>query len=234
MEVMLAAMLFLGLLLPLCAQTEDQAPVDVTPEGTESFHWRSALIQSGIFLGVQHTSRMVQAKTRAELGGPFWSDYFESASNIHTWRDGDGFRINYLGHPTMGAITGYIQVFNDPRGRRLEFDLSSKSYWESRLKAMAWSAAYSTQFEIGPISEASIGNVGKHASTMAVVDLVVTPVGGFTVMLLEDYLDKRFVSRWERRGGKKARLYRVAFNPSRSVANVLRWERPWHRDNRPL
>jgi hypothetical protein len=99
---------------------------------------------------------------------------------------------------------------------------------------MAWSAAYSTQFEIGPISEASIGNVGKHASTMAVVDLVVTPVGGFTVMLLEDYLDKRFVSRWERRGGKKARFYRIAFNPSRSIANVLRWERPWHRDNRPL
>jgi hypothetical protein len=134
----------------------------------------------------------------------------------------------------MGAMAGYIQVFNDPRGRNLEFDLSSKRYWKSRLKAMAWSAAYSAQFEIGPLSEASIGNVGKHRPTMAVVDLVVTPVGGFTVMLLEDYLDKRFVSRWEHVGGMKARFYRVALNPSRSLANLLRGRYPSYRDNRPL
>jgi hypothetical protein len=99
---------------------------------------------------------------------------------------------------------------------------------------MAWSAAYSTQFEIGPISEASIGNVGMRRPKMAVVDLVVTPVGGFTVMLLEDYLDKRFVSRLEQDGGLKARFFRVALNPSRSLANLLRWKRPSYRDNRPL
>jgi hypothetical protein len=51
---------------------------------------------------------------------------------------------------------------------------------------MAWAAAYSTQFEIGPISEASIERVGRHPPTMAVGDLVVTPVGRFTVMVLED------------------------------------------------
>ncbi len=228
---MIPAMLFFGLLLPVCAQ----APADVTSgEDTEGFQWNKALAQSGILLGVQHASRMVQSKTRGELGGPFWGDYFESVSSIHTWNDGNSIVTNYVGHPIIGAVTGYIQVFNDPRGRRLEFDLSSKQYWKSRLKAMAWSAVYGTQFEIGPIGEASIGNVGKHPPTMAVVDLVVTPVGGFAVILLEDYLDKRFVSRWERAGGMKGRFYRIALNPSRSIANVLRWKLPSYRDNRPL
>jgi len=234
-KIMLAAILLLGLVLPVCAQSEDQAPVDVAPnDDTERFNWKTALAQSGILLGVQHAGRMVQSKTRRELAGPFWSDYFESASSIHTWNDEDGIATNYLGHPVMGAVAGYIQIFNDPGGRRLEFDLWSKQYWKSRLKAMAWSAAYSTQFEIGPISEASIGNVGKHPPAMAVTDLVVTPLGGFTLMLLEDYLDKRFVSRLERGGGMKARVYRIVLNPSRSIANVLRWKRPSYRDNRPL
>ena len=69
---------------------------------------------------------------------------------------------------------------------------------------------------------------------MALVDLIVTPLGGFTMMVLEDYLDKRFVSHWERAGGIRARFYRIALNPSRSLANMLRWKYPSHRDNRPL
>ena len=234
-KFVLAVILLVGLPLPVCAQIKGQAPVDETPNDyVEGFHWKTAIAQSGIFLGVQHAGRMVQSKTRRELAGPFWSDYFDAASSIHTWNDGDPLSTNYLGHPVMGAITGYIQVFNDPQGRRLEFDLSAKQYWKSRLKAMGWSALYSAQFEIGPISEASIGNVGKHPPAMAVVDLVVTPVGGFALMLLEDYLDKRFISRLERAGGMKARVYRVVFNPSRSIANILRWKRPSYRDNRPL
>ena len=233
-----AAVVFFALLRVAAAQSEAAAPADSTTsipnEAAEGFQWRSALEQSAIFLGAQHAVRMTQAKTRDELSGPFWSDYFDSVSSLHTWRDGDGFRTNYLAHPIMGAIAGNIEIFNDPGGQRLEFDLSSKQYWQSRLKAMAWAAVYSAQFELGPISEASIGNVGIHPPTMAVVDLVVTPLGGFTAMLLEDYLDKRFISRWELSGGLKARLYRVALNPSRSLANLLRWKRPWYRDNRPL
>jgi hypothetical protein len=236
---MLKALLFLALLHPILAQPEDQASADTTPskpdDTAERFQWKPALLESGFFLVLQHSSRMAQAKTRRELGGPFWSDYFESASNIHTWNDSNSILTNYFGHPWMGAITGYIQVFNDPRGRTLEFDVSSGQYWKSRLKAMAWSAAYSAQYEIGPISEASIGNVGKKSPTMATVDLVVTPVGGFVWMALEDYLDQRFVARWEQRTSvNKARVLRVVVNPGRSIANLLRWKRPSYRDNRPL
>ena len=235
-----ALLVLYALLNPLAAQPADDPSTEtstVAPDSSagEGFHWKPALLESGFFLVVQHSSRMVQAKTRRELGGPFWSDYFESASNIHTWNDSNSILTNYFGHPWMGAITGYIQVFNDPRGRNLEFDASSKQYWKSRLKAMAWTAAYSTQFEIGPISEASIGNVGKKSPTMAVVDLVVTPVGGFTWMLIEDYVDHRFISRWEQGTSvNKARFYRVALNPGRSLANLLRFKRPAYRDNRPL
>ena len=236
---MLRALLFLALIHPVFAEPEDQAPAESIPstpaDASEGFRWKPALLESGFFLVLQHSSRMAQAKTRRELGGPFWSDYFESASSIHTWNDSDSILTNYFGHPWMGAITGYIQVFNDPRGRNLEFDASSGQYWKSRLKAMAWTAAYSAQYEIGPVSEASIGNVGKKSPTMAVVDLVVTPVGGFTWMLIEDYVDHRFISHWEQGTSvNKARFYRVALNPGRSIGNLLRWKRPSYRDNRPL
>ena len=107
---MLTALLFLALLPPLLAQPGDQAPADPTPlkpdEVSEGFQWKPALIQSGVFLVLQHSSRMVQAKTRRELGGPFWSDYFESASSIHSWNDSNSILTNYFGHPWMGAITG--------------------------------------------------------------------------------------------------------------------------------
>src|SRR3954467_10586149 len=135
----------------------------------------------------------------------------------------------------LGAVAGYIQIFNGPRGRCLEFERLDQHYWRSRLRAMAWTAVYSAQYEIGPASEASIGNVGLHPPTMAVVDLVSTAVGGFVVTVLEDYVDRRFISRWERGTSTgKARFYRVAFNPSRSLANLLRFERPSYRDTRPL
>src|SRR3954471_10245222 len=201
----------------------------------QGFQWKPALMQSGLMLASQHALRMVQPKTRRELGGPLFSDWFESVSTIHTWNDSDSILTNYIGHPMMGAVSGYIQIFNDPRGRCLKFDPSSGEYWRSRLKAMAWSAAYSVQYEIGPLGEASIGNVGIHPPTMEVVDLVVTPIGGFAVTLLEDFVDQLFIARWERGTlPGKARFYRVALNPSRSLANMLRFKRPSYRDARPL
>ncbi len=229
---MLTTLVFIGLLHQVLAGRAEPDRQVSAPEPA-GFQWKPALAESGMFLVAQHSARMIQPKTRRELGGPFFRDYFDSVSSIHTWNDGNSILTNYVGHPLLGTITGYIQVFNDPAGRNLEFDSSSSAYWRSRLKAMAWTAAYSTQFEIGPISEASIGNVGLHPPTMAVVDLVVTPVGGFAEMLLEDYLDKRFISRWEHGASPmKARLYRIALNPGRSLANLLRLKRPSYRDTR--
>lgn len=142
---------FLLVLLPVFAQTQDQSPLDTAPEDSDGFQWASALSQSGIFLGVQHAGRMAQGKTRRELAGPFWSDYFESVSSIHTWNDGDSILTNYAGHPVMGAVAGYIQVFNDPRGRRLTFDLSSKQYWEKSPKGAGLVSGVQHAIRIRPV-----------------------------------------------------------------------------------
>src|SRR5215203_3072545 len=201
-----------------------------------TFEWKPALSQSMRFLFVEHGFRLVmQPKTRQRLGGPFVSDYIESVKTLSGWGDGDIWFINYVGHPMQGAMSGYIQVQNDPEGRHLEFS-NDKRYWRSRLKALAWNAAYSTQFEVGPISESSIGNVGQRKGTSGYVDLVMTPTGGFAVMLAEDALDRFLVKRWESRTNslQMRGVYRVAFNPCRAFANVLRGKSPWFRDARPL
>jgi hypothetical protein len=185
---------------------------------------------------VQHALRLgFQRKTRERLGGPFFRDYVESITAIRGWGDQDPWFINYVGHPLQGAISGYIQVHNDPAGRSVEFG-PTKEYWHSRLKALAWNTAYSTQFEIGPFSEASIGNVGQRKGTSGYVDFVMTPTGGFAWQIAEDWLDKRFIKRWEDRTSSVAKrtFYRIALNPGRSIANLLRGKGPWHRDGRAL
>jgi phage terminase large subunit-like protein len=197
------------------------------------FDWKGAVAQSGLLLGVQHSLRMFQHKTRVELGGPFWTDYVKSVRGLRGWSDGNPLITNYVGHPMMGAISGFVQIQNDPRGAPLGWDPKSGAYWKSRFKALGWSAGYSTAFELAPFGEAGIGNVGLHSGTMGYVDLVITPLAGFGMVVLEDFLDSAVVSKLEKNGvTKTSRVVRVLLNPQRSLANVLRFERPSHRDAR--
>src|SRR5258705_11255532 len=99
---------------------------------------------------------------------------------------------------------------------------------------MAWAAAYSTQFEIGPISEASIGNVGMKKGTSGWVDFIMTPTGGLGFMLAEDGADRHLISRGESRSSPpRNRLFRLALHPSRTGANFLPRQVPCHRGTRP-
>jgi hypothetical protein len=196
------------------------------------FDWKAALEQSSLLLALQHGYALTQPKTRRELRGPFFKDYFESVGNLRGWGDGGRFFTNYIAHPLQGAATGFIQIQNDPRGIRREFG-GSRAYWRSRLKALGWSALNSTQFELGPISQASIGNVGK-ARKLTYVDLVVTPTVGTAFLVGEDALDRYVVRRIERASDN---LYlrvaaRTLLNPARSCANLFRFKKPWHRDTR--
>lgn len=205
------------------------------PVAADRVEWKSVLAQSGLLLGLQHSLRMTQDKTRFHLDGPFWRDYVNSLRGLKGWKDGNPVTTNYLGHPLMGAITGYIWIQNDPKGRAVEWDPRSGRYWSSRAKGMAWAAVYSTSFELAPWGEAGIGNVGYDRGTMAFVDLVVTPLGGFGLMVLEDYVDATLIRKIERHGSEmRARVFRVLLNPSRSLANVLRFKPPSHRDGRAL
>jgi hypothetical protein len=199
----------------------------------EGFQWASAIKQSNLFLGIQHSFRMATENgSRKQLRGPFLRDYFQSVGGVRGWGDGDPFIVNYVGHPFQGAVAGYIQIQNDPRFRRSEFN--SEAYWESRLRAMVFAADYSTQFELGPVSEASLGNLGKNRFGAGAVDLVMTPLGGFGVILAEDFLDKHVVRAIERRTAQPILriLVRGFLNPNRSFANMMRGKLPWYRDSR--
>ncbi len=206
-------------------------PVEAAETDRERTHfrWGDAFKQSLLFLSVQHGYAFTQPKTRSALRGPFLKDYFRSVRSLHGWADGGRFFTNYVAHPMQGSLLGFIQVQNDPKGSRRR--IGDPGYWRSRMKALAWSAAWSTQFEIGPISQASIGNVGLHGK-QTYVDIVMTPTAGLGLLVAEDVLDRYVIERIERRTNNKyARIFsRMAFNPTRTAANLLRFKKPWHRD----
>ena len=195
------------------------------------FKWGPALRQSMLFLAVQHTFRMTELKTRRELPGPFFKDYFDSLKTLGGWADGGRQFTNYVAHPMQGALYGFVQIQNDPSGIKQEFG-GSKAYWKSRMKAMGWAAIWSTQFELGPLSQASIGNVGLSSKKLTYVDIVITPTVGTAWVVAEDILDRWAVQpllRNSKNRFKKA-IVSMSLTPMRSVANILRFKVPWSRD----
>ncbi|HUR36883.1 MAG TPA: hypothetical protein VM009_03635 [Terriglobales bacterium] len=181
---------------------------------------------------------------RGTLNGPFFRDWFHSVASYRytRWHDDDPFLVDYIGHPMMGAVVGRIQIQNDPRGISLAFG-GSKNYWKSRAKAFGFAAVYTAQWELGPVSETSIGNIGSfqyysesagHLSNgTGAVDLVMTPLGGTAWLIGEDALDKYAITRLERVSRNKFWLLGISvLNPTRSVANMLRFKTPWYRDTR--
>jgi hypothetical protein len=217
------------------------AAVSSTPavEVARPYDLSGALRESLLFLGIEHLFRLAgQASTREELNGPFFRDWGQSVSHLRGWRDGDPFVINYMGHPMQGAITAFIEIQNDPRGRRLVFS-SDREYWRSRSRAILWATIYEIQFEIGPLSESSLGNVGlkpipASPHPQSYVDFVITPTLGAVWLLSEDMLDRYLITKLELRTNSRARriVLRSALNPSRSFSNMLRLKVPWYRDSR--
>lgn len=229
--------------------------VQQSPPAKQGFHWGPALFESFTFLAIEQ-AYVVHDDYRwvvYENGVPFnhyWRDYKQS---LHAWlesgwNDGDALMYGYVGHPIQGALTSFIQIQNDPRGDGLEFS-NTKEYWHSRLRATLWNAVYSTQWNIGPLSEMTVEKYGtkvrspwnqngtwpcteKNCYTgVGQIDLVMTPVGGFLWMLTEDLLDKNIARRVE---GETRNHYlidftRCALNPIRGGASILHGRAPWYR-----
>jgi hypothetical protein len=219
-------------------------PGEQNPEAAQlrnAIHWKPVLLQSLTFTTIMNVFRIAtEPSTRKDLKGPFWKDYINSVKSVRGWQDGDEFLVNYIGHPMQGAVSGMILINNDSKSNHLSFG-RSREYWMSRLKAFGWAAALSTQFELGPFGESSIGNVGlkpsdKSRHPAAYVDLVVTPVIGTGWLIGEDVLDKYLIRKIEKQTNNRLvrLLFRSFFNPSRSFANMLRGEWFWHRNDRPL
>lgn len=219
---------------------ESAAPSDVAHDPSElapaKSTWRGAMADSFRLLLIEHTTRIAfQAKTRRELGGPFLSDYIRAVRMPKTWNDGDGWGVNYIGHPIHGAAAGFIWLDHEDGSHDPKLGFSKEDR-TSRGRATAWAAAYSLQFEFGILSEASIGNVGLRPNTTGWVDHVVTPAGALGFMVAEDALDRFLIARIE--GWTHNRLVRaaarMALNPSRTMSNTAQGRAPWSRAVRPL
>ena len=235
------------------APVVDAGSYDYRPP--EHYHWGGLLAQSLFFNVIENGFRAASDDQIRNLlaNKPFWHDYAASIKqfNMRRWNDGDDFLVNYTGHPMQGAVSGFIEIQNDPRGRELEIG-ADREYWESRFKAFLWATAYSTHSEISPIGEAGIGNEGgwtypihckarctepgtyKHyTNNTGWVDFIVTPTAGTLWLLAEDTLDRYISDRIQ--GDDRSRIMpkiiRGALNPSRTMANAVRFKAPWYRDS---
>lgn len=210
--------------------------VNVAPgaQTSSGVQWEGLAKQSLLFMGIEHGFRLATEPGTRGARGPFLRGYFDSVTRLHGWSDGDPFYVNYIGHPMQGAASGFLWIQNDGERRKIPFS-NTRAYWRSRLRAAGYAWAYSTMFEIGPASEASIGFIQSRYPQQGLVDHVVTPSIGLGWMVAEDWIDAKILTRLERHieNSWVRLLARGFFNPSRSMANMLRGETPWHRDTRP-
>jgi hypothetical protein len=210
--------------------------------------WVRIVGESLIFLAAQHGGNIaMDHDTRLELtsgidGGVFWSKYAYCVEHYRwsRWKDDDPFGVDYIGHPMMGAVTSSIYEQNDPKQRALMYE-NSRRYWMGRLRAMAYSAAYSAEWKIGPASEASIGNtginyyyrtdIGRYTNETGMQDFFITPIGGLAWNVGEDAID-RYILRHVRHGtrNKWLLLASALSTPGKSAANVARFRAPYYRD----
>ena len=78
----------------------------------------------------------------------------------------------------------------------------NRRYWKEKMRGMAFAYVYSVQFEIGPISEASIGHIQSFYPQLGFVDHVITPTVGTGWAIAEDAMDRMVIQRLEAEGGE--------------------------------
>jgi hypothetical protein len=230
--------------VPSDSSTRISDPVVLPRSNQERFHWASATGQTLMVLGVQHAANIAMDRwMRQTVKQPdFFGRWFNAVQHTRwtVWNDNDPFLDNYIAHPLIGSLYGWIQIQNDPKYRDLQLE-NSRRYWKSRLRAAAWSAVWSTQWEIGPVSEASIANIGgftyysknSHGMTngTGMADFVVTPVVGTIWLVGEDVLDRYLSKRLRRVSRKRVWLLGISIlTPTRCAANLVRGKAPWYRD----
>lgn len=207
------------------------SPAPPPPRGVD---WHHLLLSSGTFLVFSQAFRCATEQgTRDAFGDPFLGGYANSLGNMHGWADGDTFLVNYIGHPMEGSVTGFIWQHNDRAYRDVMFGKNTR-YWKAKLRSAAFSYVFSVQFEIGPVSEASLGHIQAVYPAQGFVDHVVTPATGLGWTILEDVLDKYLIRTIEAHTPNSyLRALSRGLNPARSFANMFEGRYPWERDDRP-
>jgi len=209
--------------------------VSALPKTQTGIDWKNLLLSSANFLAIEHTFRYAtEGSTRHYVRDPSFEGYVDSVTNLHGWGDGDEFMVNYVGHPMQGAVSNFMWQHNDRAYRTAEFG-RNRRYWKAKLRGMAFAFVYSTQFEIGPVSEASLGNIQARWPQFGLVDVVVTPTIGTGWAIGEDAVDRMFIQRVETHvANPYFRVFlRGLLNPARSFSNAMNGKVPWSRDDRP-
>jgi len=204
-----------------------------TPENNAHLRWAAANRESLLFTGIMHGFNLAtEAGTRDALNGHWFQQYIQSVSELRGWSDSDKFMSPYVGHTIEGSVFGYIQRQNDANYRKVQWG-DGRDYFISLLHSLAYSAIWHTQWKIGPMSEASIGNVMLHASP-GFITLADTPTLGTVAMIAEDSADRYLIMGLENRTTNRVLLMlaRSFLNPGRSFANLMAFRVPWHRETR--
>ena len=217
---------------------QEREDVPRPPLNDTDVRWGRVVSQTLSFQAIQHSFLLTEQKARDALRGPWVRDWFQSAASPFVephWSDGGTFFVNYIAHPMGGSVYAYIYRQNDPSGMQMEFGKSG--YGVHLAKASGIAALSSLQWEIGPMSESSLENVGKPPDRykMAWVDIVITPTLGAAWMVGEDALDRYVIKRLERTidSATGRGVIRVLLNPTRSMANLVAGQKPWKRHARP-
>ena len=221
----------------------------------ERYHVKGLLWESFAFFGVENAQRLMADPYFRSLTAdkPFWHDYIASVKNWNwrRWDDGDDFLVAYIAHPLQGSVTEFIERQNSPSRRAVRIDDGAK-YWKAMVPSFLWATAFSFDQKLGPLGETALGSEGGYTyvigcnypcpsynpSTMKVtnntgwVKLVTTPVVGTLWTVMEDALDHFVSDRVQ--GDDYTRVFpkilRGSLNPAHTMANALRWRKPWYRD----
>jgi len=205
------------------------------------------------WVATEQAERIIrETKTRDQLSGPFFREWFQTVSDYHfdNWNDGGKVFTSYLAHPTQGAVAEAIFWQNNDRVRFSEQDFHSPVYRKALLQAFAFATVDAVLWKMGPLSESSIGNVGmpvqvwdknckqfhiRCVDRTGVSDMVMNEVGGTGITIAFQWLDKHLQKRIEEHVHNRPLIdfTRLLTNPPQSIANLVRFRKPWFRDNRP-
>ena len=186
------AALILAALLPACAGVARAQDVGAAPhrDAARESTWKGAFEDSLRLLLAEHAIRIAfQEKTRHELSGPF-SGRLPALPARAQHLGGRRQLARQLHRPPDARRRRRSHLARSQRRRTRRRKAVAEAVWASRAVAGAWAAAYSLQFEFGPLSEASIGNVGLNPATAGWVDHAVTPAGALALIVAEDGLDR--------------------------------------------
>jgi len=228
------------------------APATTAEKGADTIHWKSLIREWWLYIALEHTERILkEPKTLRQLGGPFFRDWFDTVSvyRFDNWNDGGKLITSYLGHPAQGAIVQAIFWQNNDHVRFAEQDFHSAAYRRALIQAFAFAAVDAVLWKMGPLSESSIGNVGlpvqwwdrdckalhiRCVARTGVSDMVMNEVGGTAMTIGFQWLDKHLQKQIEEHVQNRALIgfTRILTNPTQSVANLVRFRKPWFRDNR--